>query len=432
MKRILINGLVSVCMAVAVPVSAAPAALSNLFELALQNNPSLSRADADQQAAYSALQKTKGLLKPEVRFNSELSYAWMRYDDFPRTANQLVATYPLYEPQLDDLSESADSTYQSKQLRSEAEKQQVLLKVAQLYFTYWQQREDFLFLQKEQRSIESIIKQVKQRFQVGYQDLNDITEIQSRLDYNHAELLKAGQDYRQTEAKLTAALGLTSSKLLGTLVFPEKQPPQLKELVHRVKKAMAEYSEQAWSEQVAHNPVLLALEQESQAAQQQVEYQKNKDSFQVEAFGALVYNDSDKHFYDDMQGARGGVRLNVPLYLGGRTEAAMAEQRQKVQRIQAMKREAALSYQSQARNAWLALETGTIRLKALKAALESSRQAVKASEQALKTGRRNVLDLLDAQRHLHRMERDLPLLKADIWKNYYLFYWAIGNLNEKT
>lgn len=442
MKRILLCVFIPVCMSLMMQAKASdtlpettPAgklALSDLFELALQTNPSLSRADAEQAAAYSSLQDARGLLKPEVRFNSELSYAWMKMDEFPRTANQLIATYPLYEPQLNDLNKSADSTYQSKQWRSEAEKQKVLFKVAELYFTYWQQREDFLFLKKEQRSIESIIKQVRQRFQVGYQDLNDIVEIQSRLDFNHAELLKAEQDFRQTEAKLTAVLGDASTFSYDALSFPLKQAPQLARLEREVNVAKAENAQQAWSKLVINNPLLLALEQQVQAAQKQVEYVKNKDSVQVEAFGALVYNDSDKNFYDDMQGARGGLRLNVPLYLGGRTEAAVSKQRSQVKELLAVKRETSLSLEAQARNAWLALQTGTTRLKALKAALESSRQAVKASEQALKTGRRNVLDLLDAQRHLHKIERDLPILKADIWKSYYLFYWTIGNLNEKT
>lgn len=411
-----------------------PLDLSTLFALAVEHNPSLSRAAADQSAALSALHNTEGLQKPEVRFKSELSYAWMTKAEFPRTANQLVATYPLYQPQLDALNQKSKFAYQGKRLDHVAETQKVFLNISQLYFRLWQQQENYRFLEKEQHSIESIIKQVKQRFQVGYQDLNDIAEIQSRLDFNRAEMLKAKQDIRQTQANLMAILGgiRQSEEQLDTLIFPLKRPLEVAKIEQMVRQAKEDKNDQAWSNLVASNPKVLALQQQWLASQKQVAYEKNKDTFQLEAFGAYVYNESDNHFYDDMQGARGGVQLNVPLYLGGRTDAAVAMQRSEAQKVQAAQRELSLGLQAKAENAWLALKAGTNRLNALKAALESSRQAVDANEQALKTGRRNILDLLDAQRQLHKIERDIPVLKASIWQSVYAFYWAIGNLNQET
>lgn len=408
--------------------------LSKLFAWAVEHNPSLSKADADQSAALSAMHNTEGLQKPEVRFKSELSYAWMAKADFPRTANQLVATYPLYQPQLDDLNQRSKFAYQEKRLERQAEGQKVLLTISQLYFKLWQQQENYRFLDKEQRSIESIIKQVKQRFQVGYQDLNDIAEIQSRLDFNRAEMLRAKQEIRQTQANLMAAIGGVrhSEKGLDALVFPSQRPLGVAQIERLVQHAKEDKNDQAWSFLVENNPKMHALQQQWLASQKQISYEKNKDSFQLEAFGAYVYNESDNHFYDDMQGARGGIQLNVPLYLGGRTDATVSMKRHQAQKIQAAKRELSLSLQAKAENAWLALKAGTSRLNALQAALDSSKQAVKANEQALKTGRRNILDLLDAQRHLHKIERDIPVLKATIWQNVYAFYWAIGNLNQET
>lgn len=411
-----------------------PLDLSTLFALAVEHNPSLSKAAADQSAALSALHNTKGLQKPEVRFKSEFSYAWMAKAEFPRTANQLVATYPLYQPQLDDLNQKSQFAYQGKRLDHVAETQKVFLNISQLYFMLWQQQENYRFLEKEQRSIESIIKQVKQRFQVGYQDLNDIAEIQSRLDFNRAEMLKAKQDIRQTQANLMAAIGgvRQSEERLDALTFPLKRPLGVARIEQMVQQAKEDKNDQAWSFLVESNPKVLALQQQWLASQKQVSYEKNKDTFQLEAFGAYVYNESDNHFYDDMQGARGGIQLNVPLYLGGRTDASVSMQRNQAQKVQAAKRELSLSLQAKAENAWLALQAGTSRLNALKAALNSSKQAVEANEQALKTGRRNILDLLDAQRQLHKIERDIPVLKASIWQNVYAFYWAIGNLNQET
>jgi outer membrane protein len=145
-----------------------------------------------------------------------------------------------------------------------------------------------------------------------------------------------------------------------------------------------------------------------------------------------VYNDSGNHYYDDMEGARGGVQLTVPLYLGGRTESSVSKARHQSQKRLAQKREQQLKLEAEAKNAWLGLQTGVARVKALQSALVSNRAALKATEQGLQTGRRNILDLLNAQRSLHKTERDLPVLKAQIGEDLAKFYWAIGKMSEEN
>ncbi|QCU89806.1 TolC family protein [Thiomicrorhabdus sediminis] len=421
--------------------------LSPLFNLALQNSPAILQRQADQQQAYYGLQQAESELGAQVMLNSELSYSVMSEKRFARTANQLVATYSLYQPHQQDNREAAKYQFLAQQKGIVEQQQQVVMQVASLYIDYWQQQENLRYLQKEKSSINNIIKQLQQRFQVGLQDLNDIAEIRSRLDFNEAELLKAQADLQRTRAALLAQLGLQSLRELKIYLAQHKRSELLthaadqgdKIALFDVDKLKAELlalnsaqsdinSDQFWWQLVQSHPALQGLTAKTNASYQQEKAIENLYGPQVEAFGALVYNDSDKNFYDDMRGARAGIRLNVPLYLSGKSESSIAKQRQQSLSIKAQKRQVALRLQSQAYNAWIGIQSGKSRYQALQQALVSSQQALQASEQALKTGRRNVLDLLDAQRHLHRIQRDLPQLKAQIWLNYYQLLWSLGRL----
>ena len=404
--------------------------LNALFNLALQHNPALARVESQKNQALNALQQTKAEGKVEVRLKSELSYTVMSEKAFARTSNQVEATYPLYEPQLNDKIQGANLTHQSQQWRLEAEKQAVLSQVVERYLSYWQQQQRLIFQHKEQASIESIMQQVQQRFQVGFQDLNDIVEIQSRLDFNLVERLTAQQTLEEIEAFLLADIGLENGRLFNVegLVFPTASLPNLETLRQKINTLLTQQTDQVWLKLTAQNPKLLAIEQQTLAVRQQVAFARNNDGMKVEAFGAYVLNESDNNFYDDMRGARAGLRLSVPLYLGGQTKASVAQKSQQVLQNQASKREVALKIAAEAYKAWRALQSSQQRLNALKSALNSSKQAVTSSKQSLKTGRRNVLDLLDAQRLVHRIQRDIPIVEAQVWKSYYQLLFAMGTL----
>lgn len=406
-----------------------PHSLAQLLSVALDHNPALAAAKASTGAAQQGVESASAQQGAEVTFESELSYAWMSQAQFPRSANQLVASYPLYQPQKQSLTQAAQQHHQAKIWQQEADSQSVLLQVAEWYFKIWRQKETLYFLQKEQAAIADILQQVQQRFQVGYQDLTDVSDIQSRLDFNRAETLQAHQQLRQSYAGLNALLGgHLSMNRLQQLEFPKQLPANLRQIERSIKQALRQENDQAWSFLTQQHPKIQALDQQWQASETQATALRQQDHIQVKAFGALVLNESDGHYYNDMRGAKGGVTLSVPLYLGGQTQSKVSQQHHLSQQKLAQKNQYALMLQAQAENAWLALETGAQRLKALKAALNSSQQAVKANEQALQTGSRNILDLLNSQRHLYRIERDIPLLMADIWLNAFQLYAAMGHL----
>ncbi|MBN2865705.1 MAG: TolC family protein [Thiotrichales bacterium] len=396
-----------------------PSPLQTLFNQALENNPTLFLAQAVQQTASSYEQETRSLLAPKVGLQSELSYAWMKNKDFARTSNQLQATYPLYQPDKSNLIDMASHEYKAAVFQREAEQQRLFLKISEVYFDYWQKKADFEFLQKEQASITEILQQLNQRFQIGYQDLNDIAEIQARLDTNQADLINAQLAMGIAQNNLDELVGTTVN--LTEQTFPERLPASLFNQTQLADEAQ-------WRAFIQRHPEILLIQEQQTAIKESIDYAKNRDGLQIEAFSALVYNDSNGNFYDDMQGVRAGVRLELPIYTGGGTNAAIAKARGMQSQAKARVQQKTLMLSTQAKQAFIKYQALTQSLKSLNASLSSTRLAKQATENGLVTGSRNLLDLLNAQRQTHKVERDIPVVKANIWKSWHELRAALGIL----
>lgn len=391
--------------------------LQQLFMLGLENSPAIQYALAQQSSALNNQKVVDSFLQPEVRFQSELSYAWMEKQSYARTASQLQASYPLYQPDREDRSSIASYQSLERKFQLEEAKQALWLSVSTLYFNYWTQKAEQTFLQKDFESINEIMEQVKQRFTIGYQDLNDISDIQARLDRNRADLIRIEQNLHMTEIELESVLGIS----IDLSKFPP--PPPLSSEIN------LEFKQDDLSKLVRQHPALLRYEQVLLASHKQVEYEKNKDGIVVQAFSVLVNNQSDGYFYDDMQAVKLGLKLTVPIYIGNRISASVAKARSESNQISALKRQKKLLLEASFQNAIESLQHNQKRLVALERVLDSNKQALVAAENGLITGNRNILDLLDAQRNLHRAERDIAILTNRLWSNWYLYQRSTGNIS---
>jgi outer membrane protein len=390
--------------------------LQKLFSLALENSPIIQYSIEQESAARSNQDVVASFLKADVRFQSELSYSWMQKQSFARTASQLRATYPLYQPEREDLYSVASYQQREKKWQLEEVKQSLLLKVSNLYFNFWIQTSEQVFLQKEFDSISEIMEQVKQRFTIGYHDLNDISDIQARLDRNRADLIKIEQSLHIIQIDFELLLG-------AKVDLSQYDPPEA-----FVSAFDAVNSQQR--EQAEKHPAIMRYEQALLANAKKMDYEQNKDGIVLKAFGAVVNNQSDGYFYDDARGAKIGLKLDVPLYLGGQTESSVSKARAEHGQVLAQKRQQELLLATSLKRANENLKHNQKRLLALKDVLASNQQALAAAENGLTTGSRNILDLLDAQRSLHRAERDIQVVANNLWLNWYARLWSLGSIDS--
>jgi outer membrane protein len=125
-----------------------------------------------------------------------------------------------------------------------------------------------------------------------------------------------------------------------------------------------------------------------------------------------------------------GLQLAIPLYAGGNVSSlvrqAVANREKAQQDLESTRRTAALS----ARQSYLGVTNGIAQVKALDAALVSSRSALDSNKLGYEVGVRINIDVLNAQQQVYSTMRDLSRARYDTILNGLKLKAAAGTLGE--
>jgi outer membrane protein len=125
-----------------------------------------------------------------------------------------------------------------------------------------------------------------------------------------------------------------------------------------------------------------------------------------------------------------GLQLAIPLYAGGNVSSqvrqAVANREKAQQDLESTRRAAALA----ARQAYVGVSNGMAQVKALEAALVSSRSALDSNKLGYEVGVRINIDVLNAQQQVYSTLRDLSKARYDTIVNGLKLKAATGALGE--
>jgi outer membrane protein len=125
-----------------------------------------------------------------------------------------------------------------------------------------------------------------------------------------------------------------------------------------------------------------------------------------------------------------GLQLAIPLYAGGNVSSqvrqAVANREKAQQDLESARRTAALS----ARQSYLGVTNGMAQVKALEAALVSSRSALDSNKLGYEVGVRINIDVLNAQQQVFSTLRDLSRARYDTILNGLRLKSASGTLTD--
>ena len=157
------------------------------------------------------------------------------------------------------------------------------------------------------------------------------------------------------------------------------------------------------------NPEVHALQARLEAAQREVDKARASHAPTLEA--VLQWSDSANDNVVSLnrrfENRAVGVQLVVPLYQGGAVQSqvrqALAELERATETLEDRRRQIALEVHREHRG----VTGGESRIRALEQAVRSAQTQVQSTRQSRKAGVRTVLDELDAEQRLSRLERDL-------------------------
>ncbi|MBU1265684.1 MAG: TolC family outer membrane protein [Gammaproteobacteria bacterium] len=391
---------------IALTLALAPAAhatnLVDVFRDAQAYDAQYAAARAAREAGQEkAVQGRAGLLPNvnlggNVRYNS-LESSLPRGDaDYDSNGLSLTAAQPVYRKQNQVQYAQAKEQVKIADMQFRVAEQDLILRVAQAYFDVLESQDNIAFINSQKSAITEQLAFAKRNFEVGTATITDTHEAQARFDLAVAQEIA---ELNSLNIRLRAL-----EKIIG------KPPGTLDTLAEPALLKGGPGSIDEWAARAVEGNLQAEIQRIAKTiADQEVERNRAGHHPTVDAVAGYTINNGQNFGATqvDTRVASVGLELNLPIYQGGlinsRVREAVANQEKARQDVEVAAREAGL----QARQAWLNVNSGVARVRALEQALVSTQAQLDSTKLGLEVGVRTNLDVLNAEQQVLSAQRDL-------------------------
>ncbi len=390
----------------ALTLALAPAAhaanLSDTFRDAQAYDAQFAAARAAWQAGQEkSVQGRAGLLPSvnlggNVRYNSVDTTLPGGDADYDSNGLSLTASQPLFRRQNQVQYAQAREQVKIAGMQLKVAEQDLILRVAQAYFDVLQSQDNIAFINAQKASIAEQLAAAKRNFEVGTATITDTHEAQARFDLALAQEIAEENTLNIRLRALEKLIGKPAGALdsLAGNTILKTEPGHIDE----------------WAARAAEGNLQAEIQRIAKAiADQEIERNRAGHLPTLDAVAGYTINNGQNFGTQqvDTRTASVGLELNLPLYQGGLTSSrvreAVANQEKARQELEAATREAGL----QARQAYLNVNSGAARVRALEQAVVSTQAQLDSTKLGLDVGVRTNLDVLDAEQQVLSARRDL-------------------------
>ncbi|HBV77152.1 MULTISPECIES: outer membrane channel protein TolC [Vibrio] len=410
--------------------------LAEIYNQAKENDPLLLSSKADRDAAFEAINSSRGVLLPQINLTAGYnitrnidSHDSHRPSAYTDENNNFTAgldfSQQLYQRDswvnLDIAEQNArqqDSSYASQQ-------QSLILRVSQAYFGVLQAQDNLSFVSAEKKAVGRQLEQTKQRFDVGLSAITDVHDAQAQYDSVLADEILAQNDLTNSYEELREITGQDNKdlRILDTKRFSASTPQTTQNsLVDEAQTKNLDLLTARIAQDIAKSNISLANSGYTPSLTLDAGYQYSDVDAHNDHSSLNNYKSNDYNV---------GINLVVPLYQGGSTSADVkTAQYQYVsasQQLEATYRGVVKNVRAYYNN--INASIGTIR--AYQQSVVSAKSALEATEAGYEVGTRTIVDVLDSTRSLYDANRNL----SDARYNYILsvlqLKQAVGTLSEQ-
>ena len=332
--------------------------------------------------------------------------------DYTGNGASINAVQPLFRKQNWVAFEQAKNQTRIAEMQFKLAEQDLILRVAQAYFDVLQSQDNIAFIEAQKAAIAEQLAAAKRNFEVGTATITDTHEAQARYDLAVAQEIAERNTLNIRLRALEKLIGKPAGALDALI-----EPAQLQAEAGGIDE---------WAERAAAGNLQAGIQRIAKAIADQ-EVERNRAGHYPTLDAVAGYNVSNNQnlgtLQADMRTASIGLQLNLPIYQGGLTSSrvreAVANQEKARQDLEAAARDAGLS----ARQAYLNVESGVARVRALEQALVSSRAQLDSTKLGLSVGVRTNLDVLNAEQQVLSARRDLAGAR---------YAWLLAGLSLKA
>ena len=409
-------------------IGASAADLASVYAMAQRNDPTLAAAQATRDATLEAEPLAKSQLLPGVTLSGDAGYTDRDVkdtgtgsgdDSFTSAGAALQLIQPIYRKDLlVQLDQSRDQVAQADVDYTTAE-QDLIVRVTEAYFGVLSAQDTLTFTEADVKAIARQLDQAKQRFEVGLIAITDVNEAQARYDQARANVIVAQNRLDDAIESLVEITGEPTGPLADLKPSIELKPQPA---------SLAEWTATA----LQNNPGVISAKYDAEIALKEIERQDAGDSPALDLVGSYAVQRTNADFDVDRNDANIGLQLSIPLYTGGGVQAATRQARFQYQAAQDILDQRRRAVETQVRNAYRGVLASISLVKALEAAEVSSKSALEATEAGFDVGTRTLVDVLDSQRDLLRVQRDLDQSRYEYILNNLSLLQAAGTLDSSN
>ena len=303
-------------------------------------------------------------------------------------------------------------------------RQQLILNVAQAFFAVMLADQQLRVLTQQQYAIRQILNESRERFRIGDIPVTDSLEAESRDQAMQASLLAAQTDWQIKKRAWQDLTGLSAEPL-------PKLNPQLDASINQLAPL------QDWLALAdVQSPLLRINQLDTSVAQAEIDKYRSLYAPSLNLVASVGENRlSGSGDYGtaniNSRGNMIGLQLNIPLFSGGYRDAKLQETLARADQARDRQQSTRQWLMRAVEAAWLGIQSGGSRVRALQAANIASAKRLQATELGHRIGERSTLDLLNAQSAYSASQLAWQNAEVDLLMNRLQLQSLSGQLDER-
>ncbi|MGR5091946.1 outer membrane channel protein TolC [Vibrio maritimus] len=404
--------------------------LSEVYNLAKQNDPELIQAAAEKESAFEAINSTRSALLPQIDLTAGYQYqdSDRHTTDGSSTNVNLGLSQSIYDRSSWIALDISEMSARESDAQYAATQQAVIYKVTKAYFDVLKAEDDLGFIKAEKAAVAKQLKQTEERFDVGIAPITDVQDARAQYDSVLAQEIQAQNTVENEYESLRAITGVRPDKLatLNTQTFSASEPKETPEklvaqatsenleiLADRIQKDIAK--QQISLAQSGHLPTI--------SLTSDYNYSKNYNEPNNPLTGQQMDDDENQFSL--------GVSIALPVYTGGRITS---EGKQAEYQFIAASQTLESTYRSvqqdvRAYNNNIRSSIGSI--KAYTQSVVSAKSALSATEEGFQVGTRTIVDVLESTQALYQANKNLADARYQYILSQVQLKQALGTLTEQ-
>lgn len=420
MKKTLLSTLLASTFGL-LSLQATAANLQEIYQLAVQKDPTVLRAAASRDAAALRIDVSRATLLPSVTATAGFGRDDRSSHSFD-SSNTASADITLRQTLFNwgDWKRLSRAEQVALQVQTvyDSEMQNLIVRVTDAYFKVLGASDDLGFAQAEKRAIERQLEQTKQRFAVGLTAITDVHEAQAQYDSAAAREIAAQNELENTREFLREITGQYHDDLaqLNTDKFAPGTPSPA--LVQDWVTLAQDYNLVLKSQRV-----LLDI------ADKDIDLAKAGHYPTLDLNATLGV--SKESGFDRNDNSRVGVSLAVPIYSGGGVSAGVEVAKANYVEVSQTLELNHRAVMRQVRVSFNGVNAQISSIRALEQAVVSAESALNATEAGFEVGTRTIVDVLQSTRNLFEARRNLSSARYAYIVSMLQLKQAAGNLSEQ-